>query len=144
MAESAAASSFSLDDITMMRDDFLKLEGAERHYNNLKRLTEHSGLLCPEFGENVRDDSKYKSYYTEKFLSELIGDEAELVIYSPSSNYFNEFEHYIGNCRYTDCTHTKEEECAVAEAVRNGMISASRFNSYKRLYEELKNIKRYK
>ena len=59
-------------------------------------------------------------------------------------NYFNEFEHYIGNCRYTDCTHTKEEECAVAEAVRNGMISASRFNSYKRLYEELKNIKRYK
>ncbi len=76
---------YTLKELKDMPDEeFLKLEGAERHYSNLKRLTEHSGLLCPEFGENVRDDSKYKSYYTEKLLSELIGDEAELVIYSPS------------------------------------------------------------
>ena len=51
---------------------------------------------------------------------------------------FPEFRRYIGACRYTDCTHTKEEECGVTEAVRSGIIPESRHKSFLMLYEELK------
>ncbi len=54
---------------------------------------------------------------------------------------FAEFEH---KCRYADCTHTKETECGIFEAVQNGDIAFSRHESYKKLYGELKSIDRYK
>ena len=49
-----------------------------------------------------------------------------------------EFAPYIGNCRYTKCSHTKEQGCAVLEAVKNGDIPASRHESYFELYDILK------
>lgn len=48
---------------------------------------------------------------------------------------FPEFAPYIGKCRFDDCAHIKEPDCAVTEAVRRGEISASRHDSYVRLYE---------
>ncbi len=52
---------------------------------------------------------------------------------------FREFEPYIGSCRYTKCTHTKEEGCAVLEAVKNGEIPKERHASFLEFYENLKN-----
>ena len=49
-----------------------------------------------------------------------------------------EFDPYIGACRYTKCSHTKEEGCAILEAVRAGKIAASRHRGYLAMYEELK------
>lgn len=57
---------------------------------------------------------------------------------------FPEFSEYESNCRYSDCTHTKETECGIAEAVQSGAIAASRHESYIKLYGELKSIDRYK
>ena len=37
-----------------------------------------------------------------------------------------EFSDYIGQCKYTKCSHTKEEGCAILEAVRSGKIPPSR------------------
>jgi ribosome biogenesis GTPase len=54
-----------------------------------------------------------------------------------------EFAPYIGNCRYTKCSHTKEEGCAIIEAVRNGSISKSRHESYVELYDILKTRKKW-
>lgn len=51
---------------------------------------------------------------------------------------FREFAPYLGHCRYTDCTHQKEEGCAVVEAVRTGQIAPSRHRSYRELYAILK------
>ena len=51
---------------------------------------------------------------------------------------FREFENYIGKCRYTKCTHTKEEGCAVLEALHSGKIAKSRHESYVNLYDILK------
>ncbi|MBQ3230807.1 MAG: ribosome small subunit-dependent GTPase A [Clostridia bacterium] len=56
---------------------------------------------------------------------------------------FPEFEVFKDECRYNDCTHTKETECGIALAVARGDISESRHESYKKLYSELKNIDRY-
>ena len=52
---------------------------------------------------------------------------------------FREFEPYIGQCRYTKCTHTREEGCAILAAVREGKIPAERHESFLAFYEALKN-----
>ena len=49
-----------------------------------------------------------------------------------------EFAPYYGHCRYADCTHTKEEGCAVLEAVREGGIAPERHKSYLEMYTALK------
>lgn len=54
---------------------------------------------------------------------------------------FPEFSDYIGQCKFTSCSHTCEKGCAVLEAVANGDISESRHESYCRMYEEVKDIK---
>ena len=45
---------------------------------------------------------------------------------------------YIGKCRYTGCTHLKEDGCAVLSAVRAGAIAPTRHRSYCELYAILK------
>ncbi|MBE6689233.1 MAG: ribosome small subunit-dependent GTPase A [Ruminococcaceae bacterium] len=56
---------------------------------------------------------------------------------------FCEFEKYLGSCKYVKCTHTKEEGCAVLEAVKKGEIPLSRHQSYLDLYESLKKQKEW-
>ncbi len=56
---------------------------------------------------------------------------------------FRDFTPYIGACRYDDCTHLKEEGCAVLEAVREGKLAPSRHESYAALYPILKAKKAY-
>lgn len=51
---------------------------------------------------------------------------------------FREFVPHLGNCRYTKCTHTKEEDCAVLAAVSRGEISRSRHASYCALFEDFR------
>lgn len=48
---------------------------------------------------------------------------------------FPEFEPYIGGCRFDDCAHRSEPDCAVRRAVEAGDISPSRYGSYLRLYD---------
>lgn len=55
-----------------------------------------------------------------------------------------EFIPYIGQCKYTKCSHTKEEGCAILEAVREGKIPLSRHESYKELHGILKQKKKWK
>lgn len=52
---------------------------------------------------------------------------------------FRELDPYIGCCRYTKCTHTKEDGCAILEAVKNGDIPPERHKSYIEFYDVLKN-----
>lgn len=54
-----------------------------------------------------------------------------------------EFRPYLGNCRYTKCSHTKEQGCAVLEAVSRGEIKKSRHESYVELYDVLKTRKKW-
>ena len=54
-------------------------------------------------------------------------------------NTMREFEPYIGECRYTKCSHTKEQGCAILAAMKEGRIAKSRHESYVAMYEALKN-----
>jgi ribosome biogenesis GTPase len=48
--------------------------------------------------------------------------------------YYPEFRPYIPKCRFPDCSHTHEVECAVKDAVRSDQIHISRYESYLKLY----------
>lgn len=48
---------------------------------------------------------------------------------------FREFRPFLGECYFASCTHIHEPDCAVLEALREGMISPERHDSYMRLYE---------
>ena len=50
--------------------------------------------------------------------------------------YFPEFADASQHCRYADCTHTHEPVCGVKEAVLEGTIPSSRYETYTRLYAE--------
>lgn len=54
-------------------------------------------------------------------------------------NTMREFEPYIGECRYTKCSHTKEQGCAILAAMKEGKIAKSRHQSYVAMYDALKN-----
>ena len=50
---------------------------------------------------------------------------------------FPEFRAHYENCRFSDCTHVAEPGCAVLKALSRGEVSAARYDSYRRLREEL-------
>ena len=58
--------------------------------------------------------------------------------------YYPEFGRYEPYCRFSGCAHISEPGCGVKEAVAAGSISGVRYENYKALYEELKEVKRYR
>ena len=50
---------------------------------------------------------------------------------------FPEFRPLLEQCRFADCTHAVEPECAVRAAVDAGSVSRERYESYVKLREEL-------
>lgn len=59
---------------------------------------------------------------------------------SEIDGYFTDILPYIRQCRFSDCRHENEPECAVREAVRRGDIWGERYESYLRLREEVEEI----
>ena len=57
--------------------------------------------------------------------------------------YYREFADYEPYCRFQGCSHIGEPDCGVKQALLDGKISALRYDNYKLLYEELKQIKKY-
>jgi ribosome biogenesis GTPase len=50
---------------------------------------------------------------------------------------FPEIARHAGDCRYADCRHLTEPDCAVKKAVAGGEIDAGRFASFTRILEEI-------
>jgi len=70
-------------------------------------------------------------------------DRADVIFKEELAAAFIDFIPYIDNCRFTGCTHIKEDGCAVIDAVKNGDIGQSRYDSYVRLFESVKDIKEW-
>lgn len=43
------------------------------------------------------------------------------------------------SCKFNNCLHLNEPNCAIKNLVENGIISQTRYEFYKRIYEKLKN-----
>ena len=55
---------------------------------------------------------------------------------------FPEFRPFLGNCKFQDCSHGHEPNCAVRSAVESGQISRERYESFLKLREELSDAER--
>lgn len=54
------------------------------------------------------------------------------------SKAFVDFEPFVGQCKFRDCTHLHEPECAIQSAVSRGEIASSRLENYHALLERFK------
>jgi ribosome biogenesis GTPase / thiamine phosphate phosphatase len=62
-------------------------------------------------------------------LNHLSQEELELA--------FKEFRPYLGKCRFNNCKHTHEPDCAVLNAVHTGKVSTQRLQFYQELSAEI-------
>ena len=60
------------------------------------------------------------------------------------AEYFVEFKEYIENCEFVGCTHIKEENCGIKQALKENKISQNRYERYIKIYEELKDREEHK
>ena len=97
-----------------------------------RHTTRHVQLY--DLGENtyVADTPGFSSFDTELM---------DVILKENLQYAFSDFAPYIGACRFDDCSHRKEPGCAVTQAVAEGKIEPSRYDSYLRLYEKASQIK---
>ena len=116
------------DGLTLATGEVSEKLGRGRH------TTRHVELFRMENGGYVADTPGFASLDLEK---------SEVVCKEDLPFAFREFAPYLGRCRFTSCAHVGEKGCAVADAVGRGEIPASRYESYRRMYEEVKDIKEW-
>ena len=97
-----------------------------------RHTTRHVELYRLEEDTYVADTPGFSSFDT---------DQMEVILKENLQYAFPDFGRYIGECQFRDCTHRKEPGCAVTEALKNGGIEQSRYDSYLRLYEKASQIK---
>ncbi len=121
---------------------------------NISLIAGHSGVgkstilnfLSPHINQETSEVSTFanKGIHTTTFAEMFEIDENTYVIDTPGikelglmdiydeeiSHFFPEMRDLFGKCKFHNCTHTHEPDCAVIEAVENGEIAMSRFESY--------------
>lgn len=90
--------------------------------------------LHPVAGGYIADTPGFSSFDTGQM---------DLILAEDLQYAFPEFAPWIEQCRFTGCTHTKEKGCGVLAAVASGAIPASRHESYLKLYESVKDLKKW-
>ena len=56
------------------------------------------------------------------------------VIPAEVSGFFRDLRPYVSLCRFPDCTHTHEDDCAIKDAVADGRLDARRYESYCQMF----------
>ncbi len=99
---------------------------------------------------NIREDDG-KGRHTTTHREMILLEEGGIIIDTPGmreiqlwdvseglSNSFSDIEKLAQNCYFNDCQHDSEPKCAVKNAIKEGIITEKRFNSYKKLQREMK------
>jgi len=90
-----------------------------------KHTTRHVELYQLSCGALVADTPGFSAF-----------DAGHLANKEDHAYLFPDFEKYLGKCRFQDCAHIKEPDCAILDALKKGKLQKSRYNSYVRLYEQ--------
>ncbi len=53
---------------------------------------------------------------------------------------FEDIERLAANCRFSDCRHLEEPQCAVKAAVASGSLAVGRYDSYQKLKKEMEYV----
>lgn len=87
-----------------------------------RHTTRTARLLELEFGGTVVDTPGIRQLE----LWDVQPEEVE--------GYFSEFRPFVRWCRFPDCTHSHESDCALKNAVSADLISESRYYSYLKIF----------
>ena len=114
------------------------------------------GIDKTQEGEISQKNKKGKNTTTDTKLYEL--DENTYIADTPGfssfeineiesielDKYFREFKKEIENCEFVGCTHIKEQNCGIKDAVEDGKISQERYERFCQIYEQLKENEKHK
>lgn len=107
-------------------DSVMETGGISRKLKRGRHTTRHSQLIVIDERTYICDTPGFTSFSYEQI-------EKEDLRYC-----FPEFEKYEGTCKFNGCVHVNEPGCSVKAAVDSGDISMQRYDSYIRIYNEIK------
>jgi ribosome biogenesis GTPase len=87
-----------------------------------RHTTTAARLLPLSFGGYVVDTPGVRQFQLWDVIREEVG------------GYFRDFRPYVNHCRFPNCTHTHEADCAIKDAVADGHLDDRRYDSYCRLF----------
>lgn len=96
-----------------------------------RHTTRHSEIIALGEETYIVDTPGFTSLDISEITKEELG------------GYYPEFRQYEPACKFRGCAHMSEPSCGVKEAVEAGKISWVRYDNYRVLYQELKEVKRY-
>ena len=99
-----------------------------------RHTTRHVELFALGEDTYVADTPGFASFDTEQM---------DIILKDNLQYAFGDFAPYIGKCRFHDCSHRAEPECAVRMAVEAGNLEKSRYDSYLRLYEKSSQVNQW-
>jgi ribosome biogenesis GTPase len=102
----------------------LKVGKISKFWDQGKHTTTHSQLLRLEFGAAVIDTPGIRVFRPYGVPLANLRD------------LFPEFQRHSPRCKYPDCSHDHEPDCAVFDAVEDGDIPASRYASFVEMLDE--------
>ena len=119
----------------------------------LNALCPQLGLATGEVSEKLgrgRHTTRHVELYSlgnNTFVADTPGfssfdtDQMDILLKENLQYAFPDFAPHLGSCQFHDCTHRKEPGCSVRQAVEQGKLEKTRYDSYLRLYEKSEQIK---
>lgn len=96
-----------------------------------RNTTRHSEIVFVDVGTYIVDTPGFSLFDLDMEPEEL------------KKHYFD-FNEYSCDCRYRDCNHINEPDCAVKAAIEEGKLSKERYGRYLEIYKELEEKRRKK
>lgn len=110
----------------------LRTGEVSQHLGRGRHTTRHVELFALPFGGYIADTPGFGSFDV---------DQMEPIRPAQLQFCFPDFRPYLCQCRFNDCTHRSEPDCAVLAAINEEHIDPSRHRSYVRLWEQANAIK---
>lgn len=96
-------------------------------------------------GKNTTTSTKLYEIDRNTYIADTPGfstfDISEIE-YKELDKYFKEFKNEIQNCEFVGCTHIKEDNCGVKQAVEHGKIDKDRYDRFCKIYNEIFDLRR--
>lgn len=114
-------------------DNNLDLRTAEvsKKYEKGKHTTTFAEMFPLKFGGNIIDIPGIKEFGLVDFNEEDI------------SHFFPEMAVLLPNCKFNNCMHINEPNCAILEALENGEIVEYRYINYLNMVDDINEDKEY-
>jgi ribosome biogenesis GTPase len=110
---------------SIMDDDVLETKAVREGDSKGRHTTTRRELVMLPNGALIIDTPGMREL-------QLWSDEESL------NSVFPELDELSANCKYDDCTHTHEKECAVLEAIEDGSLSQENYDNYVKMLKEVK------